>query len=47
MAKADYAQGAVIKETLRMYPPVPGRMPRIVPPQGESYNGSFIPGGVS
>ncbi|KAJ5435127.1 Cytochrome P450 [Penicillium cf. griseofulvum] len=38
--------GAVIKETLRMYPPVPGRMPRVVPPQGESYNGNFIPGGT-
>ncbi|OQE47090.1 hypothetical protein PENCOP_c001G00455 [Penicillium coprophilum] len=38
---------AVIKESLRMYPPVPGRLPRIVPPQGESYDGKFIPGGTT
>ncbi|KAJ5383743.1 Cytochrome P450 [Penicillium concentricum] len=37
---------AVIKEALRMYPPVPGRLPRIVPPQGKSYDGKFIPGGT-
>ncbi|KAJ5164312.1 Cytochrome P450 [Penicillium coprophilum] len=40
-------QAAVIKEALRMYPPVPGRLPRIVPPQGESYDGKFIPGGTT
>jgi cytochrome P450 len=38
---------AVIQEVMRMYPPVPFGMPRVVPRGGETVDGLFIPGGVS
>jgi hypothetical protein len=38
---------AVLNETMRVYPPVPGDMPRIAPEGGAMVAGHFIPGGVS
>jgi hypothetical protein len=38
---------AVLEESLRVYPPVPVALPRIVPPEGASICGCWIPGGVS
>jgi len=38
---------AVIHEILRMYPPVPFGMPRIVPEGGETVDGFFVPGGTT
>lgn len=38
---------AVIEEALRMFPPVPVSLPRIVPRPGEVIDGRFVPAGVS
>ncbi|UPL04224.1 hypothetical protein LCI18_015158 [Fusarium solani-melongenae] len=38
---------AVIKEGLRIFPPVAGLMSKEVPPQGDTWKGQFIPGGTS
>ncbi|TPX18688.1 uncharacterized protein E0L32_002545 [Thyridium curvatum] len=38
---------AVIYEGLRMRPGTPGQFPKIVPPAGETINGTYIPGGTS
>lgn len=38
---------AVIKEGLRIFPPVAGLMSKQVPPQGDTWKGQFIPGGTS
>ncbi|KAF4555864.1 Cytochrome P450-like protein 83 [Elsinoe fawcettii] len=38
---------AAIEEGLRIYPPVPIGLPRIVPPQGMNIDGVFVPGGTS
>jgi cytochrome P450 len=38
---------AVLEESLRVYPPVPISLPRIVPSQWTSVRGHWIPGGVS
>ncbi|KAG8623997.1 hypothetical protein KVT40_008973 [Elsinoe batatas] len=38
---------AAIEEGLRIYPPVPIGLPRIVPPQGMTIDGVFVPGGTS
>lgn len=38
---------AVIKEGLRIFPPVAGLMSKEVPPQGDTWKGKFIPGGTS
>jgi hypothetical protein len=38
---------AVLNETMRVYPPVPGDMPRIAPEGGAMVAGHFVPGGVS
>ena len=37
---------AVLNESLRMYPPVSGGLPRRVPGKGEFINGRWVPGGV-
>jgi len=37
---------AVIKEGLRICPPITGIMFRDVPPEGDAYNGTFLPGGT-
>ncbi|KAF1737478.1 Pisatin demethylase [Beauveria bassiana] len=37
---------AVIKESLRMWPPVSGLGFKLVPPGGEHINGFFVPGGT-
>jgi cytochrome P450 len=39
--------GACINETLRMMPPAPGNFTRMVPPDGGSINGRWVPGKVS
>lgn len=37
---------AVIMEVTRLYPSVPGGLPRVTPKGGEVIGGQFIPGGV-
>lgn len=37
---------AVIRESMRMYPPVTPPMPRVCPPHGAIISGYAIPGGV-
>ncbi|CAG8957111.1 hypothetical protein HYFRA_00009312 [Hymenoscyphus fraxineus] len=37
---------AVVKESLRMWPPIPMSMPRFVPPEGRVLSGYEIPGGT-
>jgi cytochrome P450 len=43
--KLPYLQ-AIIKEGLRIYPPVAGLMAKQVPPEGDTINGMFVPGGT-
>lgn len=43
--KMPYLQ-AVIKEGLRIFPPVTGLMSKMVPPGGDTYDGMFIPEGT-
>lgn len=38
---------AVLEETLRRYPPAPDAFSRLVPPDGDTVCGHWIPGGVS
>lgn len=38
---------AVILEGMRMYPPLPFPLPRVVPSEGGIVDGHFVPGGVS
>ena len=38
---------AVIKESLRMFPPLPGNLRRITPPEGCAIGGQFVPGNIS
>jgi len=38
---------ACLEEALRIFPPVPVGLLRIVPPQGSEIDGHFIPAGVS
>ncbi|KAJ5745200.1 hypothetical protein N7520_010382 [Penicillium odoratum] len=38
---------AVLTETLRIYPPIPAMLPRLVPAGGAVINDSYVPGGVS
>ncbi|KAK4675163.1 hypothetical protein QC764_500720 [Podospora pseudoanserina] len=37
---------ACLDEALRMYPPVPTGLPRVVPPAGASIAGHYVPGGT-
>ncbi|KAL4913246.1 cytochrome P450 [Aspergillus aurantiobrunneus] len=37
----------VIDETLRLYPAVPGALPRVVPPEGAQLLDYFVPGGTT
>jgi hypothetical protein len=46
VARLSYLS-AVISETLRMYPPQPADLVRIVPPEGANIAGHLVPGGVS
>lgn len=43
--KLTYLQ-AVIKETLRLWPPVQGLLLKEVPPEGDTFKGTFLPGGT-
>jgi len=43
--KLPYLQ-AVIKEGLRIWPPVIGLMAKKVPPEGDTINGMYVPGGT-
>lgn len=45
-ATLRYLQG-VCMEGLRIFPPLPLGLPRIVPPGGDTVDGHFIPAGVS
>lgn len=45
VAKLQYLN-ASLEESLRMYPPVPGVLPRKVPQGGAVIDGQFVPGGV-
>ncbi|KAH8789830.1 cytochrome P450, partial [Hyaloscypha finlandica] len=38
---------AVIQESLRLSTAIPGNLPRLIPPQGATVNGIFLPGGTS
>lgn len=38
---------ACIKEGLRWLPPIAGMLPKKTPPQGDTINGYFVPGGVT
>ncbi|KAI2615921.1 benzoate 4-monooxygenase cytochrome P450 [Hypoxylon sp. NC1633] len=38
---------AVLLEALRIYPPVPMALPRVVPDGGDTVDGFFLPGGVT
>lgn len=40
-------QTAVIKESLRLSSPVPGVIPRVVPSEGTTWAGHYLPAGVS
>jgi cytochrome P450 len=37
---------ACIKESLRFHPAATGLMPRVVPPEGDTFNGMYLPGGT-
>ena len=37
---------ACLKESLRLYPPVPGALPRRIRPEGDVINGQFVPENV-
>ena len=37
---------ACIKEGLRFFPPVTGLFDMVVPPEGDTFNGVFLPGGT-
>lgn len=37
---------ACIKEALRLWPPITGLLQKVVPPEGDTFNGTFIAGGT-
>ena len=37
---------SIINETLRLYPPVPGGLQRVTPPEGVTIAGRYIPGSM-
>ncbi len=45
-ANLKYLQ-AVILEGMRIYPPLPLGLPRVVPAGGDTVDGHFLPAGVS
>ncbi|KAF4273163.1 hypothetical protein LV164_000054 [Aspergillus fumigatus] len=38
---------AVLEESLRIYPPIPAMLPRLVPEEGAMINGEYVPAGTS
>ncbi|KAK0612002.1 cytochrome P450 [Immersiella caudata] len=44
-SRMPYLQ-AVIKEAIRICPPITGDILKDVPPEGDTYNGQFLPGGT-
>lgn len=38
---------ACINEGMRLYPPTPGSLPRVVPGKGEMIEGRWVPGGYA
>ncbi|KAJ5637723.1 Cytochrome monooxygenase lcsI [Penicillium lividum] len=46
VSKLTY-MNAALEEALRVYPPVPAVLPRVVPKGGSLIDGEFVPGGVS
>jgi cytochrome P450 len=38
---------AVIQEAMRIFPPLPFALPRVVPTEGSTVDNHFLPGGVS
>ncbi|EAW10448.1 cytochrome P450 [Aspergillus clavatus NRRL 1] len=38
---------AVLEESLRIYPPIPAMLPRLVPEEGAMINGAYVPAGTS
>ncbi|KAF7161804.1 hypothetical protein CNMCM5623_007269 [Aspergillus felis] len=38
---------AVLEESLRIYPPIPAMLPRLVPDEGAMINGEYVPAGTS
>jgi cytochrome P450 len=45
IARLEYLH-ACLEESLRLYPPVPIGLPRVVPPGGSTVCGEHIPAGV-
>jgi cytochrome P450 len=37
---------SIINETLRLYPPVPGGLQRLTPPEGATIAGRYVPGNM-
>jgi cytochrome P450 len=46
LEKLEY-MNAVIKESMRIFPPFASVLGRVVPPGGKTFGGNFIPGGVT
>ena len=46
LAELKHLNG-VINEALRLFPPVPSALPRVIPPEGLTIDGTFIPGNTT